>query len=209
VPHSPALSAVGALISASLATWACAHAGADCLIRFAEACLRVAGSSPGAPEAKALCASALLDAGIAVAIIGGAGFVGGAITHALQTRFLWASPLRGRGPSVSPGRGADLGRRLGVTALALMMLAAAVARVLHVLAQAGPDASATCRAAALAAAAVLTPGMAGVGLLDLAWRRMDFTKAAWMTETEMRDEIRDTESNANRRATVRKAVRDE
>jgi flagellar biosynthesis protein FlhB len=45
-----------------------------------------------------------------------------------------------------------------------------------------------------AALATALPGLAAIALLDLAWRRAQFIRNAWMTETEMRDELRETES---------------
>jgi len=193
VPHSPALTGLCALAGAGLVgllLWPPAQAE---LRQFAATCWSSPGVT-GPAEAQLRCAAALMLALKWVAILGLAGATTGWLGHLAQTGFAWGGPFRREKRRNLPSPRPSASREACLAALSLLVVGVSLARILQALA--GPSGGAEDLAARCAGQAltVALPGFAAVALLDLAWRRAQFSRDAWMTETEMRDELRETES---------------
>ena len=193
VPHSPALTGLCALAGAGLVGWLLWPTAQAEVRQFAATCW----SSPsvaGPAEAQLRCATALLLALKWVAILGLAGAATGWLAHLAQTGFAWGSPFRRDKRRDLPSPRASASREACMAALSLLVVGVSLARVLQALAEPSGGVADLVARCAWQALTVALPGFVGVALLDLAWRRAQFSRDAWMTETEMRDELRETES---------------
>jgi flagellar biosynthesis protein FlhB len=193
VPHSPALTALCSLAAAGLVgglLWPGASAQAR---QFAAACWSSPGVT-GSAEAQARCAAGMWLVLEWVGLVGLAGAGVGWLSHLLQTGFAWGSVFpreKRRGlPSPRPG----VGREACMAGLSLLVAGVSLARVLQTMAGPGEGMAGLVARCARTGLEVALPGFVGIALLDLAWRRAQFSRDAWMTETEMRDELRETES---------------
>ena len=204
VPHSPALTALGALVGAGLVAWLLWPTWQAEVREFAATCW----SSHNLREpavAQARCSAALLLTLKWGATVGLAGAGAGWLAHLAQTGFAWGSVLnRGKRRGL-PSPRPSVGREVCLAGLSLLVVGLSLARVLQTLAEPSGGAGDLAARCAWAALTVALPGLVGVALVDLAWRRAQFIQSAWMTEIEMRDELRETESAWRRHTPVSEA----
>ena len=199
VPHSPALTALCALVGAAVVggllwpTWQAE------VREYARTCW--SNPSFGAAAAVQLrCSTALVLALKWSIVLSLAGAAASWLAHLAQTGFAWGRPFRREERRNLPSPRPSASREVCLASLSLLVVGVSLARLLHVLAEPSGGALDLVARGAWATLTVVLPGLIGVALLDLAWRRAHFMRDAWMTETEMRDELRETESGWRRHA---------